>query len=116
MNDLQTIFNRIKDKQKEQKTLKAVYRDVQANSREYQEVLEELKVLKEKKKKLEDGFHSEMRAELDQLDAIKSDIASDREMLSDIALTQLMKGETVGVQDEYENKYEPVFSVRFKKT
>ncbi len=115
MNDAQSIFNRIKDKQKEQKTLKSIYREAQANSREYQDVLEELKVLKEKKKKFEDSLRSEFRSELDQLDAIKTDIVSDREMLADIALTQLMKGETVGVVDEYNNKYEPVFSVRFKK-
>ena len=116
MTDPQEIFNRIKDKQKEQKTLKAVYRDVQAGSTEYQKVLEELKILKEKKKKLEEGFQTELRAEMSQLDALKNDIASDKELLTDIALTKLMKGETIGVTDEYENKYEPVFTVRFKKS
>ena len=31
-------------------------------------------------------------------------------------MTKLMKGESVSVSDEYENEYEPVFSVKFKKT
>jgi len=30
-------------------------------------------------------------------------------------MTKLMKGETVEVKDEYDNTYEPIFSVRFKK-
>jgi hypothetical protein len=28
----------------------------------------------------------------------------------------MMKGETVSVKDEYENEYEPVFKVAFKKS
>ena len=116
MANAQEIFNRIKEKQKEQKILANIWRDVKANSKPYQEITEELKILKEKKQKLESGFHSELKTELAQLDALKGDIASDRELLSDLALTQLMKGETVGVTDEYDNKYQPIFTVRFQKT
>lgn len=115
MIEAQEVFNRIKDKQREQKILRETYRNLQTNSTAYQEVIEELKILKDKKKKIEDGFKAEMKTELAQLDGLKSDIASDREMLSDIALTQLIKGEKVGVTDEYNNKYEPMFTVRFKK-
>jgi predicted phage gp36 major capsid-like protein len=115
MKDVQEIFNRIKEKQQEQKVLKGVQRDVLANSQEYQLVLEEVKAIKEKKKQIESNLKSELRSELDKLDEIKSYIASDREMLSNLALTQLIKGETVGVVDEHNNKYQPVFSVRFEK-
>jgi len=115
MIEAQEIFNRIKEKQKEQKVLKEVYRNLQSNSRPYQDVVEELKALKEKKKQLEESFRSEMKAELTQLDGLKTDIASDREMLSDIALNHLVKGEKIDITDEYNNKYEPLFVVRFKK-
>jgi hypothetical protein len=47
---------------------------------------------------------------------MKIDLESDLDTLSDIALTQLMKGETVKVKDENEIEYDPIFSVRFRKT
>ena len=36
-------------------------------------------------------------------------------MMSDIALNKIMKGETVEITDQYDNKYEPLFSVKFRK-
>jgi len=36
-------------------------------------------------------------------------------MINDIAMTMVMKGETVSVNDKYENEYEPLFTVKFKK-
>ena len=41
MANVQEIFNKIKERQKEQKTLRQIYRDVVANSQEYQNILEE---------------------------------------------------------------------------
>jgi hypothetical protein len=32
-----------------------------------------------------------------------------------VAMTTLMDGRTVEVEDEYRNKYDPVFKVKFKK-
>ncbi len=115
MKEVQEIFNRIKEKQQEQKVIKGIHRDVMANSQEYQAVLEEYKALKEKKKKIETNLKSDLKEEFQKLDEIKNYIASDREMLSNMALTQLVKGETVEVVDEHNNKYQPVFNVRFEK-
>lgn len=115
MKDVQEVFNRIKEKQQEQKIIKGIHRDVMANSQEYQLIMEELRAIKEKKKKIEENLKSELKSEFQKLDEIKNYIASDREMLSNMALTQLIKGEAVGVVDEHNNKYQPVFSVRFEK-
>jgi len=35
--------------------------------------------------------------------------------MNDIALSTLMKGETVVVKDEWDNEYEPAWKVAFKK-
>jgi len=115
MANVQEIFNRIKVKQGEYKTVKSIEKDVMTNSQEYQLILEEIKALKDKKRKIEIALKSDLRSELDKMDAIKLDIASDREMLSNLALTQLIKGESVTVIDEKNNKYGPIFSVRFEK-
>ena len=46
MVNVQEIFNKIKERQKEQKTLRQIYRDVVANSQEYQNILEEYESIK----------------------------------------------------------------------
>jgi predicted transcriptional regulator len=116
MPNVQEIFNRIQEKQKEQKTLRGIHRDVYTNSAALQQVLEEMKDLKEKKKKIENALKADLKSELDKMDEIKNYIASDREMLSNLALTQLIKGEAIQITDEHNNKYEPIFTVRFAKS
>ena len=50
MANMQEVFNRIQETKKEQKELKAMYRDALNNSGAYQRSLEELKKLREEKK------------------------------------------------------------------
>ena len=116
MSKLQEVFDRIQKTKQEQKKIKSMYRDALTNSKQYQHALEEAKASREKKKKIEDGIKDEFSKELSKLDNLKADIENDQMLLSDAALSTLMKGETVEVKDEKENKYEPIFSVRFKRT
>ncbi|NCO04558.1 MAG: hypothetical protein GW939_00240 [Candidatus Magasanikbacteria bacterium] len=115
MQDIQSVFVRIEENKKKLKDLKDTYNDALSTSQSFQEVQESLKSLKEKKKQIEQTIKDGFSSELIQMDDLKIDIASDKELLSDIALTQVMKGETVAVTDQYENEYEPTFSVKFKK-
>jgi len=115
MKDLQSVFNKIKEIKREQKLLKESYRDALVNSQRYQNIADELKTLKEKKKKIETEFQQELSSNFNKLDRLKLDLESEKEMLNDIAINQLMSGKIVEVIDEYNNKYEPRFSVNFKK-
>lgn len=115
MANVQEIFDRIQKTKKEQKDIKAMYRDALANSKQLQDITEELKALKDKKKSIEDGIKSDFGSELEKLDTLKSDIDNDMMLLSDAALTLALKGQMIEVKDQYENKYEPVFRVVFKK-
>ena len=65
---------------------------------------------------LEDQAKADMGSEWEKLDLIKLHIREDKEMLTDIALSTMMKGETVKVKDKSNNDYDPVFSVRFQKS
>jgi hypothetical protein len=65
---------------------------------------------------LESQIKADFQSEISKLEAIKQDIDTDKQLLTDMALTKLMKGETVEIKDEYENTYEPIFSVNFKKS
>ncbi|MFA6422650.1 MAG: hypothetical protein WCV92_04600 [Candidatus Buchananbacteria bacterium] len=115
MDKLQEAFNRIQEIKKEQKRIKSAYRDALSTSPSYKQITDELKELKEKKRKIEEGIKIDFSSEFTKLDDMKIDLESEYELLSDIALNQLMKGETVKVTDQYENNYEPVFRVNFKK-
>ena len=77
---------------------------------------DKLKTLRETKKQLEQGVRQQFSGELDKLAAYAIDLKADAELLSDAAMTRLMKGERVEVQDEYHNVYDPVITVKFKKS
>ena len=115
MQQIQDIFDRIQKMKKEQKELKGAYKDTLKASGAYVSIVEEIKVLREKKKKLEFSVREDMKNEFERLEALAIELASEAELLNDAAMTKLMKGETVAVTDKYQNTYEPVFSVRFKK-
>lgn len=115
MADIQEIFNRIAETKKKQKDIRSAYKDALVTSLEYQEISEKLKTLREKKKQIETATKQQFASEFTKLDDYAIDLASDQELLTDAAVTKLMKGETVEVTDEYNNTYQPVFSVKFKK-
>ncbi len=115
MVNLQEVYNRLQETKKKQKEIRNAIKDALSTSAEYQEVLEKIKNLRVKKQQIEAGVTSDFSGELAKMDEYIIDLKSDNMLLSDAAISQLMKGETVEITDEYNNKYEPIFSVRFKK-
>ena len=115
MQDLQQIFNHIQEIKKKQKDIKTAYRDALSVSEEYKNLTDKSKELRARKKQIEESIKGDFSSEFQQLDDFKIDLESDFTMLSDAAMTKLMKGETVTVTDEYNNNYEPLFTVKFKK-
>ncbi len=115
MTDLNEIHARMRAAREEKKKVSEIFRDVFQQSKPYQDVLEKLKELKAKKAQLENEIRAGMKHEMEQLDRLKIDLQSDAILLSDAAMSKLMKGETVEIKDENDVKYEPVFKVTFKK-
>lgn len=115
MQDIQEIFSRIQENKKKMKDLKSSYKDGLASSQQYQDISDELKVMREKRKSVESAIRDGFTSEFTKIEDLKIDLESDMELLSDIAMTRLMKGQTVEVKDEYENDYSPTFKVSFKK-
>ncbi len=116
MQDIQQVFDRIQGKKHEQRNIQTQYKDALSASKEYQDTQEKLRGFKLRKKQIEDQVKAELGSQYDQLEALKKDVELDRELLADIAISTLMKGETVSVQDKDKNIYEPIFKVSFKKT
>lgn len=115
MQDIQQVFNRLQEAKKRQKEIRSMYTEALKNTPGYSEAVDELKLMRDKKKQIETAVKDSFQKEMIELDDLKIDIASDKELLADIALTQMMQGNSVEIKDKYENEYEPVFSVNFKK-
>ncbi|MDD2680820.1 MAG: hypothetical protein PHE20_01805 [Patescibacteria group bacterium] len=115
MSQLNQVFTRLQEQQKQQRELKRMYRDALAVNANYHQAVEELDALKIKKKQIEASVKSDLKEEFDKLEGLKLNIAGDKQMLSDIALTHFSKGEPVKVTDENQVEYEPIFNVRFQK-
>lgn len=115
MPDLKEIHARIRAKKDEKKKVNTVFKDVLAQSKPYQDVLEELKKLKAKKIQIENEIRSDFGKEMEQLERIALDVKTDEMLLTDLSLTMLMKGQPLELTDENDVKYEPVFKITFKK-
>jgi len=115
MQDIQEIFNKIEKSKKEMKELKSAYKEALDGVQEYQLLQEQLKALREKRKHVEQTIREQFSTEMIKIDDLKIDIESDMEMLSDIAIAKITKGESIGITDKYSNEYEPIFKVKFKK-
>jgi len=115
MNDVQSLFNQLQEAKREQKEIRKEYRDTLKQNTAYEEITEELKALREKKKLIETEVQAQMGSRWEQLENLKIDVEETQEMISDAAVSMLMKGESVAIKDEHDIDYEPRFSVSFKK-
>ncbi len=114
-HSVQEIFDRVEKNRARMKELRTMYKDALAGTQEYTELNDKIKTLRERKKQIENTIRENFTKEATELEDLKVDMDSDMEMLSDIALTRLVKGEQVEVTDKYQNQYEPVFTVKFRK-
>lgn len=114
MKTVQEIFNRLQEKRKQVSVIRKKYKEELATSVEYGRIREDLERLRAKKKQYELSVRQQAGANFARMDEVALAIRQDAQLLSDIALTTIMKGEPVAVRDEH-SQYEPVFTVRFKK-
>ena len=115
MPSLQEVHERLRAKKREKSEIQKAFKDELANNPRYQQVTEQLKTLKEEKKSIENQAWASASADAQKLDLLTLDIASDREMLSDLALNMYAKGQAVEIVDEMNVRWVPKFSVAFKK-
>jgi uncharacterized coiled-coil DUF342 family protein len=115
MRDIQEIFNEIQTLKKEQKEIRGEYKDALTNANEYEETVEKAKEVREKKQQIEAVVQGHMGLRYQRFEEIKEKIDELNQMLTDIAMTSLMDGKTIALKDQFENEYEPVYKITFKK-
>jgi hypothetical protein len=112
---VQDIYNQIRENKKEQKNIRKEYKDALLSANEYEETVEKMKELREKKKQIENITQDRMGSRWDELEMLKAKAVEMEELLTDVAINDLMSGKTVSVKDEFENDYEPVYKISFRK-
>ncbi len=115
MNDLQGLFDKLQEEKREQKEIRREYKDALSHDTLYQQTEEELKTLREKKKLIESEIRSQMGSRWERFEDLKFDITEIQQMISDVAMSSIMKGESIAIKDAYDVIYEPKFTVTFKK-
>jgi len=115
MQSMQEVFDKIQEHKETRKEVGREYRDALSQSTGYEDVKEEMKKLREKKKQMETAVQSEMGSRYEELEIAKKEIENLDQMLTDIAMTSLMKGESINLKDKNNAEYEPSYKITFKK-
>ena len=115
MRDIQEVYNELLENKKELKSIRREYKDALASANEYEETTVKLKELREKKKQIEAATQGRLGARWDEYEKLKATETEMNQMLTDIAMSTIMEGKTVAVKDEYDNSYEPVYKITFRK-
>ncbi len=115
MRNIQDIFNELEEIKNEQKSIRRDYKDMLANDGSYTQLKEAYDAARIAKKEAELAIQASMAGSYERLEELNAERRALEEMLSDIAMTQLMKGESIEISDKHHNNYEPVYKVSFKK-
>ncbi len=115
MKDIQEIFNELQELRQENKEIRKDYRNLLLQNPEYEAITEKLDALRAEKKEIELSAQGELGATWDKLEDNKIKIKDLEQILTDVAMTNLMDGKTVEVRDQWDTLYEPVYKINFKK-
>jgi hypothetical protein len=115
MQSLNEIHKTLETKRREMRELAKMFRDELKHNSEYQDIVDELNTLKEKKKTIESAVRAASQSNLANLDLLKLDVKSYSEMLSDVALNKYAAHENIEIVDEDNAKWLPSFTVKFRK-
>jgi septal ring factor EnvC (AmiA/AmiB activator) len=116
MKDIQEIFNELEIIKKTQKEIQAEYKDALANATEYQEIQDKIKELTDKRKEIQTMVQAEMGQRFQDFEIAKDQQKELKQMLSDIAMSNLVEGKSIELKDANDSVYEPQFNVTFKRT
>lgn len=110
----QEIFLDLGKKRKELKELREQLVGHYRTDSRYAQNEELVRQIKEKQKGIIEELKPGIPDLVEKIDLLKTDIASDKQMFSDMVLTKIMKGESVELKDQYEQPCFPMFSVQMR--
>lgn len=115
MKQLQLFFNEESKSKKEKSELQESFKNALKQNQKYLTLAEDIQELTAERKQIELAVMEELGIS-EELDDLKRKINETKQIITDKALSDFMQGKTVEVEDQFGNRYEPVWSVKFKKT
>ncbi len=112
---LQELHNELREMKEERKKLKQVLKDELTHQPRHAELVEEILVLKTEKAQIEGHVREAAPKDAQRIDDLDEEIKASEELMSDMALSLIMKNASVELKDKYENTYLPLIKVAFKK-
>jgi hypothetical protein len=113
---LQLVFSKTDEKKNDLAVLKHQLNDEIKALAEYQKILDEEAALKLKKQQIILSVKQNNREMIDKMDSLKIDLDSNKQMLSDVALSDFIAGKDIRVTDRNGFIMEPIFTVKYRKT
>jgi uncharacterized coiled-coil DUF342 family protein len=115
MKDIQEIFNELQGLKKDVSETRKDYRNILTQDPEYQSILDDMEEFKINKKATEESAKTSLGSSWEKLEENVQKIKDLEQIITDVAMTNLMDGKTVEVRDEWDTLYEPIYKINFKK-
>ena len=115
MQNLKEIFDRIQNAKADRKKKKQALTDVLLQSKPWIEARDKAEAARALMKNGEMEILAPYLKQKEEIEKLSLSIKDDQQLLSDIVLSQMMKGETVAVEDDLDRKWEPEIKVSFKQ-
>jgi GTP-sensing pleiotropic transcriptional regulator CodY len=112
---LQIAFTKADEQNNKLKELKQILKDELESSITYKELTEKMAALTANKKAMIDSVLASNKKIVEQIDNLKLDLESQKQLVSDVALKDYLAGEEVKVNKKG-RIYRPEFSCKFIKT
>ncbi|MDA3814746.1 MAG: hypothetical protein PF549_00055 [Patescibacteria group bacterium] len=112
---MEEVFEKIQEQKEIRKEITKEYKESLVMKDGYEELTEELKTLRDKKKTMENIVQAEMGNRWEELEKAKEEIKTYEQILTDIAMTSLMDGKNINLKDRNNAEYEPTYKITFKK-
>ncbi len=115
MKDIQEIFNELQGLKKDVGETRKDYRNILTQDPEYQSLLDDMEEFKINKKAIEESARTSLGSTWEKLEENVQNIKDLEQIITDVAMTNLMDGKTIEVRDEWDNLFEPIYKINFKK-
>lgn len=112
---LSMLFENFKSNVISKREQSEIIKNLFKNSELWRQAKDDYDKFRAKLKQIENTLLQDCPKEQEIIDQLNAEIKNDELVMSDTALTMLLKGERVEVEDKNGQKYEPVLKVKFVK-
>jgi hypothetical protein len=115
MTNLQDAFSRLQQLKSKLRGRRRMLKDELNGSTALAAVDADIEALRVKRKQIVAAINESNASVLNDIDSLKLEIKDQEELVSSIALTNYVKGETITIEGEEGIIYEPIVKVNYKK-